>query len=148
MTDPKQNEMPPRAWLLRQRANGKWNTFWSFDGPPSEAYVPLLSVKEHTRALEEKNKRIAEIEEELKESRSAQHANVVVYSEEISRLQALLAGSEADNKAVGRQVADLMEFMIWLKGYEYIDGPIEDRITEVLESVVRLGADTAGEKNG
>lgn len=39
----------------------------------------------------------------------------------------------SEEQVLSKQVTECIEFLIWLKGYEYIDGPIEERLTDLLE---------------
>lgn len=53
LSRPSEGKHAPRVWLLRQRENGKWKTFWSFDGAPSDAYTPLCALSELEEARAE-----------------------------------------------------------------------------------------------
>ncbi len=39
----------------------------------------------------------------------------------------------SEEQILSKQLAECMEFLIWLRGYEYTDGPIEERLVDLLE---------------
>lgn len=38
-----------------------------------------------------------------------------------------------EEKVLSRQVTECMEFLMWLKAYEYADGTIQERLDALLE---------------
>lgn len=46
----------------------------------------------------------------------------------------------SEDKTLTYQITECMEFLIWLKKYEYIDGPIEERLDDLLQRLAGSGA--------
>lgn len=64
---------------------------------------------------------------------------------ELAEKEAALGKAETEEKALSRQITECMEFLIWLRGYEFIDGPIEDRLVKLLEALSSVQAGGKGD---
>jgi hypothetical protein len=103
MTQPTQNDLPPRVWVLLGEISDDSHV-WPFAPASAPTAKQYLSLAEHTRALEEKDKRIAELEEQVSAYAKLEEGHTKLLADvgnkshadylEISRLKELLAGAE------------------------------------------------------
>lgn len=119
----------------------------------SEAYAALLVEYENAEKERKRlSKNIADIidgrvELDITIALRAQLADAgkqlegrVLLERKIVSLEAALGKAETEEKALSRQITECMEFLIWLRGYEFIDGPIEDRLVKLLEALSSVQA--------
>jgi hypothetical protein len=100
-------QMPPRLWCVRKADYDDFAMPDEWAGSSREHQVTanefrFVSLQEHTSALAEKD---AEISECLKE----RHANVLVYSEEITRLREALERAEKQLAQTGMMLGQMIE---------------------------------------
>ena len=109
---------------------------------PAQVRGPYTRWLEISEVPEQYKHNVASREDEAKFAAFAMNnveaiaiAHLALLQEHEESLKRARAEGEQEIKTLSHQVTECMEFMIWLKGYEYTDGPIEERLDALLHTL-------------